>query len=194
MSQTYDYEQLLSQYPEYISKDQFYKLAHISKRTARALLVKGLVPCIDSGKKTRKYKIKMEAVIAYLKDREVHPEKYMLLNTKVPHLREQCIIGISPERQKMLITFYNTLFCHCPDVVTVVEASEMVGYSAELVRKWCREEKFICFNIDGVYKIPRIALTSYLASAEYYCRKTKSLKHIEDMKRFEEWLKSQNLR
>lgn len=135
MSQTYDYEQLLSQYPEYISKDQFYKLAHISKRTARALLVKGLVPCIDSGKKTRKYKIKMETVIAYLKDREVHPEKYMLLNTKVPYLREQCIIGISPERQKMLKTFYNSLFCHYPDVVTVVEASEMAGYSAELIRK-----------------------------------------------------------
>lgn len=187
---TNDYKQLLFQYPEYISKEQFYKLAHISKRSAQALLLKGLVPCVDSGKKTRKYKIKMEAVIAYLEDREIHPEKYALLNSTVPQLREKQVVEISPERQKMMQIFYHTLFRDFPDVVTVVEASKMTGYSTGLIRKWCRGKKFVYFNMDGIYKIPRISLVSYLTSAEHCYRKIKSQKHIEDMTSFDEWLKN----
>lgn len=45
------YEVLRSEYPETISKDQFYRMAHISKATALYLLQSGLVPCKDSGKK-----------------------------------------------------------------------------------------------------------------------------------------------
>lgn len=192
MTPTSDYGQLLSQYPEYISKEQFYKIAHISKQSARALLSKGLVPCVDSGKKTRKYRIKMEAVIAYLKDREIHPGKYALLNTTASHIQEQRVIEISPENQKMMQVFYHILFRDFPDVLTVVEASKMTGYSMELVRKWCREKKFVYFNMDGVYKIPRISLVSYLTSAEHCYRKIKSQKHIEDMTRFDQWLKSRD--
>ena len=46
------YDEIRKQYPETISKDQFYRIAHISKATALYLLQSGLVPCIDSGKKT----------------------------------------------------------------------------------------------------------------------------------------------
>ena len=63
-------------YPETISKDQFYRIAHISKATALHLLQNGLVPCKDSGKKTRRYTIRTDDVITYLIDREIQPEKY----------------------------------------------------------------------------------------------------------------------
>ena len=39
--------------PDVMSKDQFYKLCHISKSTARYLLQTGKVPCRYTGKKTR---------------------------------------------------------------------------------------------------------------------------------------------
>lgn len=35
----------------YISKEQFYQIAHIRKDTARRLLASGLVPAVDTGKK-----------------------------------------------------------------------------------------------------------------------------------------------
>ena len=44
------YDEIRKQYPETISKDQFYRIAHISKATALYLLQSGLVHCIDSGK------------------------------------------------------------------------------------------------------------------------------------------------
>ena len=55
------YDEIRKQYPETISKDQFYRIAHISKATALYLLQSGLVPCIDSGKKTRRYTIRTDS-------------------------------------------------------------------------------------------------------------------------------------
>ena len=49
------YESIRRKYPEAVSKDQFYQIAHISKATALHLLQNGLVPCKDTGKKTRRY-------------------------------------------------------------------------------------------------------------------------------------------
>ena len=68
--------QQLDALPATITKDQFYRICHISKRHAKYLLDSGLVKCVDSGKKTRKYKIEMKDVLAYLIDRELDPEKY----------------------------------------------------------------------------------------------------------------------
>ena len=70
------YEAIRREYPETISKDQFYRIAHISKATALHLLQSGLVPCRDSGKKTRRYTIRTDDVIYYMIDRELHPEVY----------------------------------------------------------------------------------------------------------------------
>ena len=66
--QTIDY--LKSTYPDVITKDQFYRICHISKKTASYLLDNGLVPCTNSGKQTRKYKIRLDDVIAFLDARE----------------------------------------------------------------------------------------------------------------------------
>lgn len=60
-----DYEEIKKAYPKTMSKDQFYKVAHISKATALFLLQTGLVPCKDSKKKTRRYTIKTKDVISY---------------------------------------------------------------------------------------------------------------------------------
>lgn len=75
-----DYSFLLSKYPEYVTKDQFYRICHISKNTARYYLENGFIPCIDSGKKTRRFKIAIKDIISFLEDRDENPEKYYLPN------------------------------------------------------------------------------------------------------------------
>jgi hypothetical protein len=57
VAQVSKYRYLLNQYPETVQKEQFRIICHISKRTARYLLQSGLVPCVQSGKKTRNYTI-----------------------------------------------------------------------------------------------------------------------------------------
>lgn len=59
-----------------ITKEQFCRICHISKRHAKYLLDSGLVKCVDSGKKTRRYTIQAKDVWTYLIDQDAHPEKY----------------------------------------------------------------------------------------------------------------------
>jgi len=79
VSERKDAEETMSQsgeIPSYISKEQFYKLCHISKATARKLLESGLVPAIDTHKPTKRYLIAQSDVERYLQERELFPEKY----------------------------------------------------------------------------------------------------------------------
>ena len=52
--------------PDVITKEQFYKLCHISKRTAMYLLRTGKAPCQYSGKQTRCYKIRKADMMQYM--------------------------------------------------------------------------------------------------------------------------------
>jgi intergrase/recombinase len=75
-----DYSFLINRYPEFVTKDQLYRICHISKKTALYYLENGVIPCIDSGKKTRRYKIAIKDIIFFLQDRDKNPEKYYLPN------------------------------------------------------------------------------------------------------------------
>ena len=65
-----DYGYLREQYPAAISKDQLYRICHISKRKALWLLEHGVIPCEDSGKQTRRFRIQLEDVIDFLERRD----------------------------------------------------------------------------------------------------------------------------
>ena len=64
------YESLRKKYPSYISLGQFYQICHIAKRSALYLLENGIIPSIDTGKKTWRYRIALDDVITYLRRRE----------------------------------------------------------------------------------------------------------------------------
>lgn len=75
-----DFATLSEQYPDIISAEQLYRICHISKRKATWLLEHGVIPCQDSGKKTRRFKIRLEDVITYLRLQETNQ-----LKTSVPN-------------------------------------------------------------------------------------------------------------
>lgn len=61
---------------EKLSAEQICKILHISKRKCAWMLQNGMIPCKDSGKKTRRYAIRIDDIILYLIDREINPENY----------------------------------------------------------------------------------------------------------------------
>ena len=52
--------------PDEITKEQLYKLLHVSKRKAKWMLDEGIIPCVNRGTKTHTYLIRMEDVQIYL--------------------------------------------------------------------------------------------------------------------------------
>ena len=154
MAQVSKYRYLLNQYPETVQKEQFRIICHISKRTARYLLQSGLVPCVQSGKKTRNYTIKMKDIVRYLERREIHPEKY-----KLPPGSYSGTYAVKPLLPESVTTeelrkYYIESFRDIPDIVSTREAAELTGATASTVAKWIRTKKLKALSHGPAFIIP----------------------------------------
>ena len=66
-------QDLLAPYPDPMGRTDFRKACRIGTRTSLYLLQSGLVPCENTGKQTRCYKIAKADVAAYLRRRLAEP-------------------------------------------------------------------------------------------------------------------------
>ena len=71
-----DIQKVLKAYPDPMSRNDFREAYKIGTRTSLYLLKSGLVPCVNTGKKTRCYKIFKKDVEEYLIYRESDPLYY----------------------------------------------------------------------------------------------------------------------
>lgn len=141
-----------------------FRLCHISKKTCLHLLQSGLVPCIDSGKKTRRYKIRTADVILYLKCRERNPQKY---RPKAGYYscsrgRRKKTTIITPEEKQRAWEFFEFKLEEYPDVLTASQAAILLDRHQSLIIRWCREGKLRSFSIRGKYRIPKEYLREFL--------------------------------
>lgn len=159
--------EILQQYPEYITKDQMYRICHISKKTCLFLLESGLVPNIDSGKKTRRFKIKTVDVIQYLKDRDDYPELFKAPDgfykgkggdKKAPSFDEV----FTQEDLIRMRQYYERLLKNNPDVMSVEQVAQFTGYNKNSVSRWCGKKELKCFYIKQRYQIPKEYLLDFL--------------------------------
>ena len=159
---TPDYEKLLSNYPEYISKEQMRLICHISKKTARMLLQNGLIPCVISDRKTHTYKIAKSDIIEYLCQRDIAPEEYIL-----PEGSYARTSVMSDAEHSTVIQVDFSLFEEYPDVLSVRQAAELSGVMQKTVASWAKKNHLKAFIKNNAYHIPKIALVEYLQSPRH---------------------------
>ena len=63
--------------PTVLSGEQVRIVLHVSKRKCAWMLNNGFIKCENTGKKTRKYAVKLTDLIEFIEDSEKHPEKYV---------------------------------------------------------------------------------------------------------------------
>ena len=187
------YEAIRKEYPETISKDQFYRMAHISKATALHLLQSGLVPCRDSGKKTRRYTIRTDDVIFYLIDRELHPEKYRAPDhwyegrsgpyTSNATFRNE-LTKLSDDGKAAFRKYIENELEDYGDLLTVIEVVDALGYCDTSLHRWCSTKKLKAFHISGKLLIPKISLVDFLVSQYGISITRKTWKHTLLIKDF----------
>ena len=157
---------ILSKYPVFMSKEQFCKVCHISKRYAKILLTDGTVPCRVRRRATHKYVIATEDVIAYLESRPP-------LKPKTPGGRKwrghratlkTALSVVPPELIKKLRPVYNKTLEAFSDVLDPVQISKAIGYSDETIKKWCADGEIRNFRINKVYMVPKVWLIDFLLS------------------------------
>ena len=184
--------QQLDTLPATITKDQFYRICHISKRHAKYLLDSVLVKCVDSGKKTRKYKIEIKDVLAYLIDRELDPEKYRapagyyIGNSGKPKRHIRCsqapefvvIFHFTDQEKSGLLAAWQAAAAEYKDLMTTAEVCELTGYQSQTVYRWCHSKAITGFMIQGKLLISKLTLLEFLAGDKAINIVRKSPKHL----------------
>ena len=147
------YQWILDEYPEIITKEQLYKICHVSKKTALHYLVNGLIPCTCTGMKTRKFKIRTVDVVLFLQARDENAEvctaprgwyggQYKPKGKEFPKI-------FTPAMQKKAKDSLELILQDFPDVMNSHEIEKATGYAHNTVMKWCARNKIKYFNIKG---------------------------------------------
>jgi hypothetical protein len=180
-----DYSYLLVEYPEKISQDQLYRICRISKRKATWLLENGYIPCEDTGKKTRRFKIQITDVIAYLTRLEESPETLLTppgifsSGIKYKPKRQTAKVINSEKFIAMLKNKWHTF----PDALTVNDVTKLTGYCQTTVSEWIKAEKITGVWYYTKYLVPKDSFINYMATEA--CRiHQKSKKHIELLEQY----------
>ncbi len=145
--------------PDVISKEQLYKLCHISKKHARFLLLSGKIPCEKTGKKTWGYRIKKEDVQHYLENRTVKPNLYTV---PVHFYKTQTISPGEKPSPHELREHYEELLKQQPDTLKTKDIAVITGYGPERIYQWCRVGILKCFVINQAYVIPKQHFIEFL--------------------------------
>jgi len=143
MASSNSYQQILDEYPEYITKEQLYQICHISKKSAQNLLESGEIPCIDSGRKTHRFLIATADVVDYLQRRDSAPRP--------------AAVETAVEKIRAALALY-------PDVLSVAQVSELTGRRSSTVTKWCRLNYIENIYAGGKTHIPKASLADFLVS------------------------------
>ena len=161
-----DYQYIREQYPEIITKDQLYRICHISKRKALWLLENGVIPCEDSGKKTRRFRIRLEDAIDFLERQDagkldvVFPQGTFSSGSH-PVCQSRTYLD-----SEELCTFILAEWESQPDMLTVREAAELCGYSIHAVNSWVRKGSVASVAYHGANLVSKDSLAGWLASRE----------------------------
>lgn len=159
-----DYDFLREEYPKTISMEQLYRICHISKRKALWLLEHGVIPCEDSGKQTRRFRIQLEDVIDFLRKRDAEE-----LDAVIPH----GIFSSSSRNEPYTYLNSEALFSllidrwqDTPDMLTVKQAETICGYRTTTMNRWLQLGHVRGVPYYGVNLISKESLAEYLASPE----------------------------
>jgi len=177
-----DYSFLKKIYPKTVTKEQFRIICHIGKAAAKYYLDNGMIACVVSPKKTRRYKIKINDIIKFLEDRDLNTEKYFL-----PNHYNNPFLPMNQRRPKKLpdsglytnvyklkpikeVPDYNKYlqeqFREYPDMMTTSQLRQLTGHSKDAISSWCRDKK-VRYVIQGItYYIQKQSVISFLCERE----------------------------
>jgi hypothetical protein len=178
------YADLKGLYPEDLTLDEMRTILHISKRKASYMLKNGYIPCKDSGKKTRNFRVKLKDVISYLEEMEEHPEKYVLpsgtFSSATPHQHGK-------EAQRLPVEEFHLWledeWSAAPDAMTKRKMAQLTGYSDSAFQDWISTGKLRCVLLYNQ------SVTAKVWLIDFYCHDGyliihKSKKHQKLLNRF----------
>ncbi len=145
-----------------VSKEEFYKLCHISKKTAYKLIKSGRIKAIKRNCGSRHcYEIPISEI-----------ERLESVRRYLNKLREDEISKVKEYYSKKLKNY--------PDVITSEDVQAITGYAKETVRKWIQSGKLVGIVYKSKYVIAQNEFLDFVTSPCYVGITRKSQEHFAD--------------
>lgn len=123
-----------------------------------------MIPCEDSGKQPRRFKIQLEDVINFLTKRDAGE-----LDTVIPHGTFSSGSHSEPYtylNSEALFSLLIDRWQDAPDMLTVKQAEALCGYGTTTMNRWLQLDHVKGVTYYGVNLISKESLAEYLASPE----------------------------
>ena len=139
-----------------LSAEQTRKLLHISKRKCTYLLEHQIIPCEITDRKTHRYLVREEDVLAYAEraDEIILPPVF------------SSAAG-SPRRkdpdQRIRKSAFLRIWAKEPDALTPVDVQKLTGYTGSTVRHWIRKGKLRSVTVQGRSLVAKEWLAEFMA-------------------------------
>ena len=139
-----------------LSAEQTRKLLHISKRKCAYLLEHRIIPCEITEKKTHRYLVREDDVLAYAEhaDEIILPPVFSSAAGK-SHRKEP-----DPRIRK---SDFLQIWAKEPDELTPVDVQKLTGYTGSTVRQWIRKGKLRSVTVQGRSLVAKEWLAEFMA-------------------------------
>ena len=186
------YDKLKSQYPAYVSLDQLRVICKIAKRTARYLVVNNIIPSIDTGKKTWRYKISIDDVIAYLRQREKSGSMIPVgaTSSRQTKRRRSFSQAVASGEEQEVVEYFEYAYTDYPDILTTDDMAVMTGLHKKSFQRILGEGHIKVLSSNPKYIIPKVYFWEFIASKRFIDAWSNSEDFIKILEGFEAWKQS----
>ena len=139
-----------------LSAEQTRKLLHISKRKCAYLLEHQIIPCEITDRKTHRYLVREEDVLAYAEhaDEIILPPVFSSAAGK-SHQKK-------PDPQIKISDFLR-VWAKEPDALTPADVQRLTGYTGSTVRQWIKKRKLRSVTVQGRSLVAKEWLAEFMA-------------------------------
>ena len=190
------YATLKNRYPDFLSLDQLYRICRIGKKSARYLVEHGIIPAIDTGKRTWRYKIAIEDVITYLEKRDkfgsmippgaVSSRKKSRVSPQYGNRKsfsELVIQGYENE----VAEYFKHIYADCQEILTTNDIADMTGLYRGTIMKLAKKGLIRSIADKPKYLIPKQYLLEFVVTRRFLEAKTHSELFKKILGGFEIW-------
>ncbi len=166
--------------PDTISKDQFCKICHMSKKTATKYLG-SVIPCSDNGKKTHRYSIAKADLISFL---ERYPERH---NISLLHPVIRCSktafssMPLSETVMAFMHEYYSQILRDEKEILRVSDICRITGYGKTIVNTWFISGNLRYIVIRGAKHTAKEILIDFMSSDAFDNIYRKSDWHLQQI-------------
>ena len=184
------YDKLKTKYPAYVSLEQLCVICKIAKCSARYLVTNGIIPSIDTGRKTWRYKISIDDVITYLRRREQRGSMIPVgaANSRITKRRRSFSQVIEPGQEQEVVEYFAHTYAEYPDVLTTQDMVTMTGLHKKSFMRILKEGHIKVLANSPRYIVPKVYFWEFIASRRFIEAWSNSDDFIRNLEGFEKWL------